>query len=305
MKDIKNILEAALFVAAKPLSLAELYAIVKPIKSMPKKKILEILKDMENHYDEHGIKVVERKEGIFELKVKDEFLKHVEHLSPERDLTRAVMQTLSLVAFKNPIKQSEVIQLRGNRAYDHIKELSGKGFIRTEPSGHTNMVSITRKFLDYFGLTSQSQVKQYFSDRGVTEESFKDEEAETEEPKENKKERVIAEKIIEKKEEEPAEKEEVEIPKEKKDAPEEEKKEKTKSKKESVEEQPKTKDNPALEEETPETDEENTDDTAKSKDTPKENEEEQKEAEDKKEDNDSKKEKDDYVSPFADVIEKD
>ncbi|MCK5474715.1 MAG: SMC-Scp complex subunit ScpB, partial [Candidatus Aenigmarchaeota archaeon] len=186
MKDIKNILEAALFVAAKPLSLAELYAIVKPIKSMPKKKILDILKDMENHYDEHGIKVVERKEGIFELKVKDEFLKHVEHLSPERDLTRAVMQTLSLVAFKNPIKQSEVIQLRGNRAYDHIKELSGKGFIRTEPSGHTNMVSITRKFLDYFGLTSQSQVKQYFMDKGVTEESFKDEGAETEEPTENK-----------------------------------------------------------------------------------------------------------------------
>ncbi len=296
MKDIKNILEAALFVAAKPLSLAELYAIVKPIKSLPKKKILEILKGMENHYDEHGIKVVERKEGIFELKVKDEFLKHVEHLSPERDLTRAVMQTLSLVAFKNPIKQSEVIQLRGNRAYDHIKELSGKGFIRTEPSGHTNMVSITRKFLDYFGLKSQSQVKQYFSDRGVTEESFKDEEAEIEELKENKKERVVAEKT----EEEPTEKEELKAPEEKKDEPEEEKKEKTK--KESVEEQPKTKDKPASEEETPETDKENTDDKAKSEDIPKDTEDTKKETDSKEE---PKKEKDDYVSPFADVIEKD
>ena len=296
MKDIKNILEAALFVAAKPLSLAELYVIIKPIKSLPKKKILEILKGMENHYDEHGIKVVERKEGIFELKVKDEFLKHVEHLSPERDLTRAVMQTLSLVAFKNPIKQSEVIQLRGNRAYDHIKELSGKGFIRTEPSGHTNMVSITRKFLDYFGLKSQSQVKQYFSDRGVTEESFKDEEAEIEELKENKKERVVAEKT----EEEPTEKEELKAPEEKKDEPEEEKKEKTK--KESVEEQPKTKDKPASEEETPETDKENTDDKAKSEDIPKDTEDTKKETDSKEE---PKKEKDDYVSPFADVIEKD
>ncbi len=281
MKDIKNILEAALFVAAKPLSLAELYAIVKPIKSMPKKKILDILKDMENHYDEHGIKVVERKEGIFELKVKDEFLKHVEHLSPERDLTRAVMQTLSLVAFKNPIKQSEVIQLRGNRAYDHIKELSGKGFIRTEPSGHTNMVSITRKFLDYFGLTSQSQVKQYFMDKGVTEESFKDEDAETEEPKE----RVVAE-------------EELETPEEKKDGLEEE------TKKETTEEPPKTDEKPApKKEKTPNTDEEDTNNNVDSEDTPEKNEEEQKEAEDEKDDNDSKKEKDDYVSPFADVIE--
>ncbi|MCK4550359.1 MAG: SMC-Scp complex subunit ScpB [Candidatus Aenigmarchaeota archaeon] len=296
MKDIKNILEAALFVAAKPLSLAELYVIIKPIKSLPKKKILEILKGMENHYDEHGIKVVERKEGIFELKVKDEFLKHVEHLSPERDLTRAVMQTLSLVAFKNPIKQSEVIQLRGNRAYDRIKELSGKGFIRTETSGHTNIVSITRKFLDYFGLKSQSQVKQYFSDRGVTEESFKDEEAEIEELKENKKERVVAEKT----EEEPTEKEELKAPEEKKDEPEEEKKEKTK--KESVEEQPKTKDKPASEEETPETDKENTDDKAKSEDIPKDTEDTKKETDSKEE---PKKEKDDYVSPFADVIEKD
>ena len=174
MRHLKNIIEAALFVAAKPLSLAEIYSAVKSKRQVPKKQIESMLKEMEKEYDDHGIKVIEKKEGIYELKVKEELLKHVEYLAPERDMTRAVIQTLSLIAFKNPVKQSIVIELRGNRAYDHIKELDSKGFIRTEPLGHTNLISITRKFLDYFGLTSQSQVKDYFVDQGVTEESFID-----------------------------------------------------------------------------------------------------------------------------------
>ena len=194
MKDIKHIIEAALFVAAKPLSLADIYAIVKTKRQLTKKQIENLLKEMENEYDDRGLMVVEKKEGIFELKVKEHIVKHVEHLAPERDMTRAVIQSLSLIAFKNPVKQSVVIELRGNRAYDHIKELESKGFIRAEPSGHTNMLYITRKFLDYFGLTSQSQVKDYFIDKGVTEESFiddDDESAEEQEPQRDPKERVV------------------------------------------------------------------------------------------------------------------
>ena len=123
MNDIKHIIEAALFVAAKPLSLADIYAIVKTKRQLTKKQIETLLKEMENEYDDRGLMVVEKKEGIFELKVKEHIVKHVEHLAPERDMTRAVIQSLSLIAFKNPVKQSVVIELRGNRAYDHPGDL--------------------------------------------------------------------------------------------------------------------------------------------------------------------------------------
>ncbi|MFH1432931.1 MAG: SMC-Scp complex subunit ScpB [archaeon] len=170
MRDKKKLIEAALFIAARPMTLAELYHIV----GIPKPQISKLIKEMEKEYDDHGLSVRER-DGFFELHIKDELRPHVEHLAPEKDFSKATLQTLSLIAYHNPVKQSFVIETRGNRAYDHIKELSGRGFIRLEPEGHTNRINITKKFLDYFGLTSPGQLKDYFSDRGIEppdEESF-------------------------------------------------------------------------------------------------------------------------------------
>lgn len=170
MRDKKKIIEAALFIAARPMTLAELYHIV----GIPKPQISKLIKEMEKEYDNHGLSVRER-DGFFELHIKDELRSHVEHLAPEKDFSKATLQTLSLIAYHNPVKQSFVIETRGNRAYDHIKELAGRGFIRLEPEGHTNRINITKKFLDYFGLTNPSQLKEYFSDRGIEppdEESF-------------------------------------------------------------------------------------------------------------------------------------
>lgn len=162
MRDKKKLIEAALFIAARPMTLAELYHVV----GIPKPNIKKLIKEMEKEYDEHGISVRE-KEDYYEIHIKDEYKPHVEHLAPEKDFSKATLQTLSLIAYHNPAKQSFVVETRGNRAYDHIKELSSRGFIRLEPEGHTNRIHITKKFLDYFDLSSPSQLKEYFSDKGI------------------------------------------------------------------------------------------------------------------------------------------
>lgn len=162
MRDKKKIIEAALFIAARPMTLAELYHVV----GVPKPQIKKLLKEMEKEYDNHSLCVRER-DGYFELHIKDEYKTHVEHLAPEKDFSKATLQTLSLIAYHNPAKQSFVIETRGNRAYDHIKELASRGFIRLEPEGHTNRIHVTKKFLDYFNLTSQKELKEYFSQRGI------------------------------------------------------------------------------------------------------------------------------------------
>jgi len=156
-EEMKRIAEAALFVAARPMSLAELYNIL----HVPKPRIKELLESMKKDYDEHGVTLVE-KDGLYELRIKEQYLKHVEHLAPQRDFSRATMQTLALIAYKAPVKQSYVVEVRGNRAYDHIKELISKGLVRSEPAGHTNTLYLTKKFLKYFNVSSQEELKAYF-----------------------------------------------------------------------------------------------------------------------------------------------
>ena len=165
----RKIIEAALFIAARPMSLAELYNVVK----IPKPDIKKILELMKPHYDDHGVRLIERDEH-YELQIKDAYVKHVEHLAPERDFSRATMQTLSLIAFRSPVKQSEIVEIRGNRAYNHIKELLSKGLVRSEPKGHTNILHITRKFLEYFNISSQEELKTYFAREGLAPTSSKE-----------------------------------------------------------------------------------------------------------------------------------
>ncbi len=143
--------------AAKPMSVEELA----DLASLKPKEIKETLVKMGEDYNHHGIELLET-EGLFELRVKAEHSDVVSKLAPDQDFSRAILQTLSAIAYKNPVKQSKIVRLRGNRAYDHLKELISRGFIRKEPHGHTQMISVTSKFLEYFGLRTPEELKEYF-----------------------------------------------------------------------------------------------------------------------------------------------
>lgn len=163
-EDKKKLIEAALFVAGKPISLAELYQVVR----IPKPKIKKLIDEMKEQYSGRGLRIVEL-DGLYQMKVHSDMESNVSGLAPHKDFPKAVLQTLSLIAYKNPVKQSNIVEVRGNRAYDHLKELEDKGFIRREASGHTNIIQITRKFLDYFGIESASELKDYFGNTNIDE----------------------------------------------------------------------------------------------------------------------------------------
>lgn len=185
MLKMKNIIEAVLFISARPMSITEI-ASASGIR--PKSKIKEVLDEMKKDYDHHGI-YIEENEGLYELKVKREHTDIVSLLAPEQDFQKAVLQTLAIIAYKNPIKQSNIIEIRGNRAYDHLAELESKGFITRVPLGHTNVIKITRKFLEYFGLQSKDDLEKYFKGVNIPVENISAEAAEKKiEDKEIKKE---------------------------------------------------------------------------------------------------------------------
>lgn len=154
----KTLIEAALFIAGRPLSLAEL----KELTKLDEPAINSLINEMSSDYDSHSFKIMKNND-LFELRVKTEHSKKVMHLAPNQDFSRGLLQTLAVIAYKNPIKQSVVIKIRGNRCYDHMVELEKRGLIKREPWGHTNKISITNHFLEYFGLETPEDVKTAFS----------------------------------------------------------------------------------------------------------------------------------------------
>ncbi|MCK5476771.1 MAG: SMC-Scp complex subunit ScpB [Candidatus Aenigmarchaeota archaeon] len=151
------LIEAMLFISPVPLKLADMYAVLK----IPKKEIKDILDDMMLKNNFCGIEIIHENQAYC-FKVKDQYLDHVRKFNQNKEFSRAEIQTLSFIAYKNPVNQSEIIKTRGNRAYEHIKSFLKEGFIDIEPNGHTSEISVTKKFLNYFGINTKEELQAYF-----------------------------------------------------------------------------------------------------------------------------------------------
>jgi segregation and condensation protein B len=143
----KRILEAALFISNSPMSLDQL-ARVSGINSLGHVK--ELMEGLQNDYEGRGLEVASTPDG-WSMQVRQDLLPRVAHLTPYSDLGEGPKRTLALVTVKEPVKQSEIIRLQGNKAYSYIKDLARRGLIITEREGHTKVLRLTQEFERYFG----------------------------------------------------------------------------------------------------------------------------------------------------------
>jgi len=149
MKDKKALIEAALFVSEIPLDLNALSKISGITSTESLKEVMEeIKKDLND--TAHGIELALTAEG-YQFQVKDQFLDKVANLTTYSDISKGALRTLSLVALKGSILQSEVIKIQGNKAYNYIKNLEKKKLIRAEKAGRTKKINTTKEFEKYFG----------------------------------------------------------------------------------------------------------------------------------------------------------
>ncbi len=145
--------EAALFIAGKYLSIQELVALtdVNPIL------LKKILSDLQDKYRSAGINLVQR-ESLWKMDVADDFVWMVNKLATgSAEFTNAEQETLAMIAYKQPIKQSVIIKIRGNKAYDHIKRFVEMGLIVKKKTGHTSEISLSDSFHDYFHFNKEGQ----------------------------------------------------------------------------------------------------------------------------------------------------
>ena len=75
-----------------------------------------------------------------------------ERILTDADLDKPTQETLAIIAYRQPAIQSDVINYRGNKAYDHVKKLKEEGFVLSERFGRTKLLKLTPKFFDYFDV---------------------------------------------------------------------------------------------------------------------------------------------------------
>lgn len=146
------LLEAALYVAGRPLDLNELCFV---LKTRSKNKTKKFVKMLVTEYADRNtaLEILELKDERYVLQLKAEYTPLVKRLVNRPLLSTGPLKTLSYIAYRQPISQKRVVDVRGHHVYGHIKLLKEMGLVVAERSGRSLMLKTSEYFADYFGLS--------------------------------------------------------------------------------------------------------------------------------------------------------
>ena len=149
--DLKAQVEAVLFVTDSPLKTG---AIAKMLNA-PYDEIQSALVQLIQEYEDRNGGLEIGAEDGYIIQVRVQYLNIVTDMMP-LELSPGPTRTLSAIALKEPVVQSEIIDMRGSSAYEHINELVEKDLISKKPQGLTYLLKTTKKFDQYFRLTQDA-----------------------------------------------------------------------------------------------------------------------------------------------------
>ncbi len=160
LEKLKNIVEAALLASGCPLSLDGMQALFDEAEQPEKKQLHEVVVCLAEEYQGRGIEVVEVASG-WRIQVRQGYSPWVSRLWAERPArySRALMETLALIAYRQPITRGEIEDIRGVSVSSNIiHTLLEREWIRVvgqrDVPGKPSLYGSTREFLDYFNLKS-------------------------------------------------------------------------------------------------------------------------------------------------------
>jgi segregation and condensation protein B len=161
MQDDKNKVETMLFTTGSYLGLEDISRLTSISDLEHLKKVINEL--VEDYNKRNSALEIIQQGSQWKLGIKKNYLFLTEKLLKDSELDRPTQETLAVVAYKSPVFQSDVIKVRGNKAYDHISILKDLDFITAEKSGRTRLLKVTQKFYDYFDVVAE-QLKSKFED---------------------------------------------------------------------------------------------------------------------------------------------
>jgi len=154
----KNILEAALLAAGKPLNLEQISALFADHEKPAKADMVAHLRDIQADYEGRGMALVELASG-YQMQVRADYASWVSRLWEDKPAkySRALLETLAIIAYRQPITRGEIEDIRGVAVSSNIiKTLVEREWVRVvghrDVPGRPSILGTTRQFLDYFGL---------------------------------------------------------------------------------------------------------------------------------------------------------
>ncbi len=166
-QEVKNKVESVLFSSGKAVEEEE---IRKLCRIRDENEVRQALKELKEDYEKRdsALIVIDDKTK-WKLTVRESYMNVAKRIIADTELSKTIIETLAVIAWKQPITQAEVIKIRTNKAYDHVHELEELGFLTRKKHGRTRMIKLTEKFFKYFELSGNKDIKEVFK-------SVKDEE---------------------------------------------------------------------------------------------------------------------------------
>ena len=161
---VRNVIEAALLAAGGPLAVGELVRLFDDGVRPSAEEVRAALDSLAVEYTGRGIELKETASG-FRIQVRRELAAEISRLWPERTArySRALLETLALIAYRQPITRAEIEAVRGVAVNPNIiRTVIERNWVRVvghrDVPGHPELLGTTREFLDSFGLKSLDEL---------------------------------------------------------------------------------------------------------------------------------------------------
>ncbi|MBW4690747.1 MAG: SMC-Scp complex subunit ScpB [Lyngbya sp. HA4199-MV5] len=155
MSRLASKIEAILYLKAQPLTVAEIAEFAACDREAAEEGLIELMGEYAHR--DSALEVAETANG-YTLQLRETFHHLVQTLVPA-DLGLGALRTLAAIALRGPISQTELVELRGSGAYQHVPELVELGFVRKrrQSDGRSYWLQVTNKFHQYFQMNQLPQ----------------------------------------------------------------------------------------------------------------------------------------------------
>jgi len=156
-RDATHLVEAALYVAGRPLDLKTIGSV---IGTRSKNKVKALVRALAEEYLKRDgvLEILELDDERYVMQLRASYVTKVKRLSLKPLLSQAALKTLAYIAYRQPVAQAHVALVRGALVYNQIRELMKLGLVSAEKLGKTQILRTTGVFSDYFNLSREPRL---------------------------------------------------------------------------------------------------------------------------------------------------
>jgi len=163
----KRVIEAALFISARELSLEELRTLT-GIGALG--YLQNSINELKKEYDERGsaLEIIDVN-GRYVMRVRNDYLTRVKQFAQDSEVSKSALRTLAFMAKHDGMLKSDLVKKIGPQIYEDVKELIQNGFLKSHKAGRTSKLNLTDKFRKYFGNVEASGTATTVAQGGATQ----------------------------------------------------------------------------------------------------------------------------------------